>query len=874
MRIQRVDHHELFEQIYTQAPIGIALAAPTGQWTKVNPAFCDMLGYSDQELLQLTYQQITCLEDYSLDQMYLNKMEECNVKAYQYEKRYMKKDGSLLWVSLNVSLVRDGATSEPLYFLCHVMDISDRKAYEQKLLRSEEMFKLISDHAQEIIYIASADGTCQFCSPAVTSLLGYTPAEVRGRTNFEYFHPEDLERITQMDFTGGNILRLRLRNKSGQYLWFETTYRIIGNPEEEIQILAIGREISERKKHEDISAEAERIASIGSWEWDMESGMVSISEQVKEIVGLQVGPRQFNAKDIFRLMNPQEKDRLMEHVGWAKKGEPLDFEYRHTLADGTERYLHLRGIVAFDERERPLRFNGTLQDITERKLVEFKLQESVERYTSLKKYNHDAIISFDMNGHIMNANPVAVDITGCPVAEMVGTSISRFIGEQNYGHIVNGRYNVAEKEISTIRHRSGHETEVLATLAPIIINKRNVGFYLIAKDITEQKKLLIAKETAERMNKAKSEFLAMMSHEIRTPMNGVIGMTDLLLGTEGLSEEQIEYIEIIKRSGDSLLAIINDILDFSKIESGKTELAVEPFDLREVVNATIDIIKPNVLLKDLEVKVTMGHDIPSLVYGDAYRLKQVLTNVIGNAVKFTAEGSIQVEVLVTDRSHTEAQFTFRVNDSGVGIPSEKRENLFEPFYQLDNFMTRKSQGTGLGLAISKKLVQLMRGDIWVEDKREPGTVFVFTAWLQTASTEEIRRCREHVKSTESQRLRILVAEDNEVNQIVLRKLLERQGHLVETVINGREAIQAVQQRSYDIVFMDVHMPVLDGFEATKEIQQLSDSERVPFIVAVTANALRGDKEKCLNAGMNAYLSKPIQHDALQQVIKDYYHWRN
>lgn len=291
-------------------------------------------------------------------------------------------------------------------------------------------------------------------------------------------------------------------------------------------------------------------------------------------------------------MNSEDIASIQKHITGVKQGEPLDFEYKHISSDGNEKYLHLRGLITLDENRQPIQLNGTLQDITERKRIEFKLQESVERYTSLKKYNHDAIISFNMDGNIMNANPVAVKMTGCPVAEMIDTSISRFIGASNLGLILGSNYEMAEKEINAVRHTDGSETEVLATLAPIIVNQSNVGFYLIAKDITEQKKLLVAKETAERMNKAKSEFLAMMSHEIRTPMNGVIGMTDLLLDTPGLSGEQKEYIEIIQKSGDSLLAIINDILDFSKIESGKTDLVEDPFDLVEIVTETVQIVKP------------------------------------------------------------------------------------------------------------------------------------------------------------------------------------------------------------------------------------------------------------------------------------------
>ncbi|MGN7412687.1 PAS domain S-box protein [Paenibacillus sp. SAF-068] len=870
MQVQKVDHHELFEQIYNQAPIGIALVAPAGQWMKVNPAFCCMLGYTSDELMDLTYQDITHPGDSPQDMICSYELFEGKSKENQYEKRYIHKNGDILWCSIHVSLVRSEFDNEPLYFICHIVDISNRKLSEQKLLHSEEVFKLITDHAQEIIYISNLEGVCRFCSPSVQQILGYSPEEIIGQNNNASFHPQDLERISQMDLTQGNLLNIRVRHKDGHYLWFETTYKIIGDAEHEQQILTIGRDISERKKQKDISAEAERIALIGSWEWDMVKDHITFSDQIFEIFELERTCKPYRISDVFNVMDSEDIISFQKHITGVKQGEALDFEYKHISSDGNEKYLHLRGLITLDEHRQPVQLNGTLQDITERKRIEFKLQESVERYTSLKKYNHDAIISFNMDGNIMNANPVAVNMTGCPVAEMIGTSISRFIGANNLGLILGSNYEMAEKEINAVWHTDGSETEVLATLAPIIVNQSNVGFYLIAKDITEQKKLLVAKETAERMNKAKSEFLAMMSHEIRTPMNGVIGMTDLLLDTPGLSGEQKEYIEIIQKSGDSLLAIINDILDFSKIESGKTDLVEDPFDLVEIVTETVQIVKPLVRDKKLDIRMCVEDAIPTPVYGDAYRLKQVLTNIIGNAVKFTSEGGVEVKVGVKEHSANRVQLYFQVKDSGIGIPAERKQQLFEPFYQLENFMTRKPQGTGLGLAISKKLVELMQGEIWIEESDEPGTTFIFTAQFKLDSGEESNRLDQQQKKSRTSALRILIAEDNEVNQLVLSRIVEKKGHFVDRVADGVEAVEAVKHHSYDIVFMDVHMPRLNGFEATKLIKNSLNPESCPYIIAVTANAVRGDMDNCLRAGMDAYVSKPIKIESIMQVLETYY----
>lgn len=757
MQVQKVNHHEFFEQIYNHTPIGVALIAPEGNWLKVNPAFCHMTGFTYEELMELRCQDLTHPENSSMDKVEEAGLFDNKVKENIYERRCIKKNGEDLWCSFHVTPVSDEESSEPDYFICFIVDITDRIRSERKLSHSEG-----------------------------------------------------------------------------------------------------------------ISANAERLAKIGSWEWDVVHDRITISEQVLEIFELERTNQYYCAKDIYKVMSTVDVASLREKIRDAEQRDPFLFEFKYTRSEATVKYIQLRGLIIYDKHQQPIELKGVLQDITEQKQIEFRLQETIERYTSLKKYNHDAIISFDMSGNIINANPAAVKMTGYAVNEMIGKSIGRFIGASNLGLILRSRYNLAEKKMNTVLHKDGRETEVLATLAPIIINNVNVGYYLIAKDITEQKKLLVAKETAERMNQAKSDFLAMMSHEIRTPMNGVIGMTDLLLDTPGLSQEQEEYIQIIQKSGDSLLTIINDILDFSKIESGKTDLAVDPFDLQDIVTETVQIVKPLIREKKLDIHIFMDEMLPVPLYGDASRLKQVLTNIIGNAVKFTPDGSVDIEVRVKEQCEENVYLKFKVKDTGVGIPAEKRQQLFEPFYQLDNFMTRKTQGTGLGLAISKKLIELMHGDIWIEDSDEPGTTFIFTACFKMNSEEVDQRIEFSQQMSRGTPLHILIAEDNEMNQLVLSKMIEKKGHFVDHVVDGKEAIEAVKRNAYNIVFMDVHMPNLDGFEATRAIQENLSSEECPYIVAVTANALRGDRARCLKAGMDDYISKPIKSESIYQVIETYY----
>lgn len=545
-----------------------------------------------------------------------------------------------------------------------------------------------------------------------------------------------------------------------------------------------------------------------------------------------------------------------------------------------KRYKHKNGSVIWtsthvslirDELDSsPRHFIAQIIDITANKLAEQKLIETVERYTSLKKYNHDAIISFDLQGKIMNANVMAEKLLGRRVADMIGTPIADIIGEYHVGRILsdNEHYAQIEGEINSVPHVDGYTVEVLVTIAPIIVNQRNIGFYLLIKDITEQKKLLIEKEAAERTNEVKSEFLAMMSHEIRTPMNGVIGMTDLLLDTK-LDAEQTEYVSIIKKSGDTLLAIINDILDFSKVESGNAELVEEPFSLSGAIAETLDTLMPKALEKNLRLNVSIRPGIPQTLFGDSLKLKQILMNLTSNAIKFTPEGSISVTVDKAEPEEDGIRLHFAVRDTGIGIPPDKVEKLFEPFYQVDHFMARRAEGTGLGLAITKKLVQLMNGEIRCEPNDGGGTVFRFHVRLHPGDKRELETCEREVAHPEWQNgpLRILVAEDNDVNRRVIVRMVEKLGFRPVAVRNGEEVLDQIRRSRFDIVFMDIQMPVMNGIEATKQIHRTLPPEDRPYIVAVTANALVGDRERYMEAGMNDYISKPLQSAVVSEIIR-------
>ena len=384
-----------------------------------------------------------------------------------------------------------------------------------------------------------------------------------------------------------------------------------------------------------------------------------------------------------------------------------------------------------------------------------------------------------------------------------------------------------------------------------------------------EKELQKAKQAAEAASKTKSEFLANMSHEIRTPMNGILGTLQLLQGSE-LTESQIEYVGIAYNSGEALLSLLNDILDFSKIEAGKLKLEYTPFNLQKLIKELTILQKQRAEERKVQLLIDTDPDIPKIIKGDSVRIRQILANLMTNAIKFTEQGTVTIKSRVLEKTQKSVRLRLEVNDTGIGITEEAQRKLFNSFTQADGSTTRKYGGTGLGLAIVRQLVTLMRGRLGVKSEENKGSCFWTEITFEIPSEIEIKNPQEtKIQEVINLQGKALVVEDNPVNQIIAKKMLEKVGMTYELVNNGEEAINRLKSpHDFDLVLMDCQMPVMDGYAATKKLRDLeknNDLSRLP-VIAMTANAMDGDKAKCLAAGMDDYVSKPVNQKALKETL--------
>ncbi|WP_051360966.1 PAS domain-containing hybrid sensor histidine kinase/response regulator [Desulfuromonas sp. TF] len=574
---------------------------------------------------------------------------------------------------------------------------------------------------------------------------------------------------------------------------------------------------------------------------------------------------------LSRWLDREDADALYRHLGEAcRTAEPCRLEVALQLSDKSPLWVRLESVAVTDAQGRQI-CRTTVSDISAEKEAERDRTERQRLYENLFANNHAVMLLIDpASGKIVDANPAAAQFYGYSREEFLSRPISdiNLLEPAIVRNLMRDVTNLKRQRFE-FRHRlaSGEVREVEVYSGPLTQNGRTLLFSIV-HDITDRKnaeqELKRARIQAEDGSRAKSEFLANMSHEIRTPMTVIFAALEQL-EMAGLPPDQGRLLGMAQTAASNLLTLIDDILDISRIEARKVEIRREPFLLKETLHKTVEMFRPKVRDKDLRLGLEVAEEVPELVLGDPDRLSQILINLLGNAVKFTDRGEVKVTADCCPDPH---HVRLRITDTGIGMPADKIEHLFDSFSQLESSRTKKYGGSGLGLAISKGLVELMGGEITAESEEGQGSIFCVYLPLVEIEAQSISAEESPEESSAPTEARILLAEDDATVRFLIEQLLRRHQWDVVTAEDGEQALKLWQAQNFDLVLMDVQMPHMDGLAATRKIREQEGEGRHTPIVALTAFARQEDRQRCLEAGMDAFASKPVDRSDLYRTIEN------
>ena len=764
---------------------------------------------------------------------------------------------------------------------------------------------------RDMLFVAGCDGYLRDVNPVWEQTLGYSKAELLARPLVEFVHEDDQEATAKA--IGALESGASVENFENRYRCADGTFRWIqwkSMPAQEVRLIyAVARDDTERKLSQAnlLKAGALQRAIFNS------ANFSSIATDANGVIQIfNVGAERmlgYGAAEVMNKITPADISDPQELIVRAKS---LSAEFATPITPGFEALVFKasRGIEDIYEltyiRKDGSRFPAVVsvtalrdaQDViigylligtdnTARKVVEEEQKKSDQRlrdqqfYTrSLIESNIDALITTDAAGIITDVNKQMEALTGSTRDELIGAPFKDCFTDPDRAEagikLVLTEKSVTDYEL-TARARDGTQTVVSYNATTFYDRNRTLqGVFAAARDVTERKRVELelndARAVAESASRSKSEFLASMSHEIRTPMNAIMGIADLLAKTP-LSSEQEKYVQIFRRAGDNLLNLINDILDLSKVEASQLELEQTGFWLGDQLEIVTEMVGARAQEKGLKLSCQIAADVPTNLIGDPTRLRQVLMNLLGNAIKFTESGEVSLQVTWEGNSEENTALRFSVIDTGIGIPEDKQARVFERFTQADSSTTRRFGGSGLGLTISKRLVELMGGNIWVESKEGLGSTFAFVLPLQVQTIENRPAAVAEGADSDLQLapLRILLTEDSPDNCTITLAYLADAPYVVEIAENGAVACEMFKTGQYDLVLMDRQMPVMDGLTATRAIRAWEqENGRLPTpIIALTASALKSDREICLAAGCTAFLTKPIRQSVLLHAIREH-----
>ena len=866
-----------------------------GRFRDLNPAWERVLGWSIEELTARPFLDFVHPDDVEATVAMSSSLVENDSQTVSFENRYRAKDGSyrwLLWTS------RSSAEDQLLYATAH--DITDRKRAEEAGAASEKRLRSSFENALTGMCHTAPDGRLLEVNGVLCAMLGRSKEALESGTFQDITNPDDFGRDTeriQQTLRGelpGWRTETRYLHADGSTVWADMSTSLVrdeaGVP---LYFSTQMLDISERKQAEEEGARGELMLRgiIGNnmaliYVKDLEGRYMLSNEPFEKAFGVDgewlVGRTDW---DLDAELAPVWRENDL----FARNGA-YHLEEFSDAPDGRH-YYHSIKFPLFDGEGRLYATCGVSLDVTDQRRSEEALREQEGFLQTVLQGLDEGVVACDREGRVKLYNDRARELNGVPPTESGPETWSDYFSLFK----ADGHTPLPLDEVPMVTTlRGGFVTDAEVTVAPhgqaprlLKISGRpifdedrtQIGAVCVARDVTEAKRaeqeLHRARDEALEASRMKSEFLANMSHEIRTPMNGVMGMTELLLDTD-LTDEQAEYARMACSSGEILLTVVNDILDLSKIEAGKVELDEADFDVVGAAEGCCALLRSRAEQKGLALRCDVRGSVPRSVRGDETRLRQILLNLVNNAIKFTDEGEVTVAVRADGASSDGAAqiVRFEVSDPGVGIDPPQVARLFEPFAQADTSTIRRYGGTGLGLSISRQLVEMMHGEIGAESEAGVGSTFWFTvpfARGATPPTGDAGSADTGIAAADvtDRRRAVLVAEDNPINRVLAVKQLEKRGYRADVVADGRAAVEALLAGDYSAVLMDCQMPVMDGYEATGEIRRREDPARRTPIIAVTAHSMTGDRDTCLAAGMDDYLSKPIRVTELDAILGRY-----
>jgi PAS domain S-box-containing protein len=728
-----------------------------------------------------------------------------------------------------------------------------------------------------------------YVNSAFEILTGFHRKELLKMEVWEIIHPDSLRELSSDDIgfeeDGYNFNNeLKILNKYKETKWVEFSTRTINN-NGKVAVIATLHDINYRKsKQNELSGSHERYTSIveasgdGIFDYDLTDDSLYLSPKWKEMLGYKESELKNSKETWISLVNPEDKAKIVRILENLEAGSFPSFqtEYRMKCKSGSYKWVLASFTLVQDENKKPLRILGTHTDVTDRKEAENQLRENELKYKSIFTKNSAVILITDADtGDILDANRSAIEYYGYDRDVLLDMNI-RDINVMSPEEIENEKQkaNDENREFFNFRHKliNGDIRDVEVYNSNIRIKGKNLQTSIVF-DISRSKKieneLQKAKETAEEANRVKSFFISNLSHEIRTPLNSVIGLAQLIIDENNLTQDQMENMKSIKFSSDHLLDVINKVLDFSKIEAGKLEFEDTEFDVINLVKESSRTFEFKAREKGIDLNVSIDPGVPRVLMGDPSRLKQILLNLLSNAVKFTSDGHVSTDVKILEMQDDQVKLKFSVSDTGRGIPEDHIPRLFESFTQATKDTSRKFGGTGLGLSICKKLAELQNGKIGVKSLEGMGSTF----WVELPfrisekpKLPELGKPGSRLKNLKG--IRILLVEDDKMNQFVMAKLLRKWLADLSIAENGRQAIDMLEREEFDIILMDLHMPELDGYEAAMEIRDQNSSipkHDVP-IIALTADITPETRQKVKDSGMNDFITKPIDQDSMFETI--------